>query len=197
MLISISSLTVFAVPYPIHYSGPLMMHSLLRPLLLLLAIPFLSSIGTAQQRDVSSAELQRITNEASYEFNNIKMYKDEAAWRGKTVAFSGYIQKTPVIAKTRGEYLQIAGNTANGAVNVVVFLDGPIPTTDNFGNPVPTITPGMDVRVFMQVRTVMNFVSEEGIMMSLPTGDALMIFSKDDYSMTHPVWASNALTRRR
>jgi hypothetical protein len=172
-----------------------MRRSMLRQLLLL--FPFFLSLLHAQPRDVSSSEIQRITNDASYDFNNIKMYKDEAAWRGKTVAFSGYIQKTPVIAKTKGEYLQIAGNTANGAVNVVVFLDGPIPTTDNFGNPVPTLSPGMDVWVFLQVRSVMNFVSETGVMMSLPTGDALLIFSKDDYSMTHPVWASSMLMRRR
>lgn len=174
-----------------------MLRLLPRPLLFLFAIAFIASSVAAQQRDVSAAELRRITNEASYEFNNLKMYKDEAAWQGKIVAFSGYIQKTPVIAKTRGVYLQISGNTANGAVNVVVFLDGPIPTSDNYGNPVPTITPGMDVRVFLQVRSLMNFTSESGVMMNLPTGDALLIFPKDDYSMTHPVWASSALIRRR
>jgi hypothetical protein len=146
-------------------------------------------------KSVASSDLQRITNDASYEFANIKMYKDEAAWRGKTVAFSGVIQKTPVIAKTRGEYLQIAGQTANGIVNVVVFLDAPIPTIDNYGNPVPTVTVGMDVRVFLQVKSLMNFTEETGVLMSLPTGDGLLIFSKDDYSMTNPIWASKLLTR--
>jgi hypothetical protein len=153
------------------------------------------STATAQQKSVSPTDLQRITNGASYEFSNLKMYKDEAQWRGKTVAFSGVIQKTPVIAKTKGEYLQIAGQTANGAVNVVVFLDAPIPTIDNYGNPVPTITPGMDVRVFLQVKALMNFTSESGYLLSLPTGDGLLIFSKDDYAMTNPVWASKLLTR--
>lgn len=150
---------------------------------------------SAQQKRVSSFDLQRITNEASYEFANLKMYKNETVWHGKTVAFSGVIQKTPVMAKTKDEYLQIAGQTANGAVNVVIFLDTPIPTINNYGNQVPTITPGMDVRVFLQVRSLMSFVSESGYVMSLPTGDGLLIFSKDDYSMTNPIWASKLITR--
>ena len=150
---------------------------------------------TAQISTVRSSELQRITSDASYEFCNLKMYKDEAAWRGKTVAFSGIIQKTPVIAKVKGEYLQITGQTANGVVNVVIYLDTPIPTVDNYGNPVPTITPGMDVRVFIQLKNCANFTSETGYLLNLPTGDGLFIFSKDDYSMTNPIWASKMLMR--
>ncbi len=149
----------------------------------------------AQKKSVATSDLQRISNDASYEFSNIKMYKDEGSWRGRTVAFSGIIQKTPVIAKTKGEYLQIAGQTTNGAVNMVVFLDSPIPTIDNYGNQVPTITAGMEVRVFVQINGLMNFTSESGYLLNLPTGDGLMIFSKDDYSMTNPIWASKFLMR--
>ncbi len=176
-----------------HYNRKEFMKSFLITILSICGI--MISTVTAQTSTVRSSELQRITNDASYEFCNLKMYKDEAAWRGKTVAFSGIIQKTPVIAKGKGEYLQISGQTANGVVNVVVYLDTPIPTVDNYGNPVPTVTPGMDVRVYIQLKNCANFTSETGYLMNLPTGDGLFIFSKDDYSMTNPIWASKMLMR--
>lgn len=155
----------------------------------------LTMLSPAQQRGVRSSEIQRITTEATYDFANIKMYKDEEAWRGKTVAFSGFIQKTPVIIRGKQQYLQVAEQTASGAVNVVIMLDAPIPTTENYGNPVPTITPGMEVRAFVQLTGLMNVTNEAGYLLNLPTGDGLLIFSKDDYSMTNPVWSSAMLRR--
>jgi hypothetical protein len=142
-----------------------------------------------------NTEIQRITNDASYEFSNIKMYKDEMIWRGKMIGFSGVIQKTPVIAKTKGLYLQVSGQTASGYVNVVVFLDSPLPLTDNYGNAVPLITAGMDIRIFVQLKELQNCISETGYVLNLPTADGLLIFSKDDYSMVKPLWISTYLRR--
>lgn len=139
------------------------------------------------------SDIGRISNDASYEFSNLKMYKDESVWRGKNVGFSGVVQKTPVIAKSKGPYIQVAGQTATGFVNVVIFLDSPLPTSDSYGNQVPLITPGMDVRVVVQLKGLQNFTEERGYVMSLPTADGLFIFSKDDYSMTNPLWSSKML----
>lgn len=145
-------------------------------------------LTTSLQSQVNRSDMARISNDASYDFSNLKMYKDEAAWRGKNIGFSGIVQKTPVIAKTKGPYIQVAGQTAAGFVNVVVLLDSPLPTADNYGNQVPLITPGMDVRVVVQLKGLQNFTEERGYVMSLPTADGIFIFSKDDYSMTNPLW---------
>jgi hypothetical protein len=165
-------------------------------------VPFLLLTQTAfpQQasEDYDNLAISKTLERAEIDFYNAQMYKDQQGWVGKTVVIYGSILAKPVILPEKKEYIQISGSSNSGEpVNVVAYLDSPLPTPRNVADQSPTVSKGVPLRIFGVLQKCRDLVDQSGYVRYLPAMECLLIYAGDDRSYTHPLWASQFFKRRR
>lgn len=154
------------------------------------------STTIAQSGRFDTYEIERIHSRADYSFHNRLMYASAKDWVGKTVTFRATIQARPVIIPDSRDYIQVAGqNSNNDPVNLVAYLDSPLPTENDYERRTPTVSRGQHVIVFGILGKPRDFVDEAGYVRFLPTMDLLVLYAIDDRDYTTPLWASRSLRR--
>ncbi len=158
--------------------------------MLFIAVPSILSAQTDTQ------SLDQLIGRASFEFSNEKMYRDEAAWKGKIVSVSGVYVPFPVVGRKRLPYIQIVNDGSYGPVNVVVYLDSPLPTTQSYGGAVPLLSTGESIRLVGEITGAENFVDRSGYWLYLPAMNAIAMYRLEDQNLRQPLWVSKAYRRQ-
>jgi hypothetical protein len=153
----------------------------------------------------STAEIRRIVDRASYEFSNESMYRDQKKWIGVTVVFQGSFQLRTDVLTIDKPYQQIRGqNSSADPVDVLVFADSPVLTSQNYGDIVtpqnrgdrrPGVSQGDQVRVIGIVQKCREVITRAGVVKVLPVLDLLLAFRLDDQEFRNPIWVSRDLRR--
>lgn len=152
--------------------------------------------AVAQSERFDTYEIERITSRADYNFTNRLMYASAKDWVGKTVTFRGTIAQRPVIIPDLRDYIQVSGqNSNNDPVNLVAYLDSPLPTQSGYEQRGPTVSRGQNVIVFGILGKPRDFVDENGYVRFLPTMDLLLIYSAEDRDLASPLWVGRSLRR--
>jgi len=150
----------------------------------------------AQSTALDTYQIKKIIDRADYTFANRLLYKDAQQWVGKTVMFRGTIVERPIIIPGEKLYIQISGrNNGGDVVNVVAFLDNPLPTPNTYAGNVTSISPGSRVSVYGMVQKPRDFVDESGYVRFLPTLDCLILYDFDDRDNERPLWTCMTLKR--
>ncbi len=161
-----------------------------------LALVFLGASAVAQSERFDTYEIERILSRADYSFTNRLMYASAKDWVGKTVTFRGTIVQRPVIIPDDREYIQVSGqNSNNDPVNLVAYLDTPLPTQSGYERRGPTVSRGQNVIVFGILGKPRDFVDESGYVRFLPTMDLLLLYSAEDRDYKAPLWVGRSLRR--
>ena len=174
---------------------------------LLLAASVIFNWSMCQQGggQASSAEIRRIVDRASDEFSNESMYRDQKKWIGVTVVFQGSFQLRTDVLTSDKPYQQFRGqNSSADPVDVIVFADSPVLTSQNYGDIVspqsrgdrrPGVSQGDQIRIIGIVQKCKEVITRTGIVRVLPVMDLLLAFRLEDQELRNPIWVSRDLGR--
>jgi hypothetical protein len=150
-------------------------------------------------------EIRRIVDRASFEFSNESMYRDQKKWIGVTVAFQGSFQLRTDVLSIDKPYQQVRGQNSSGdPVDVIVFADSPVLTSQNYGDVVSPqnrgdrragVSQGDQVRVFGIVQKCREVITRSGVVKVLPVLELLLAFRLEDQEFRNPIWVSRDLRR--
>jgi len=155
----------------------------------------LTAFAAGQGPDYDATALSAVVRQASFEFYNELLYRDEPAWKGRVISFSGYMVDRPAIGKGKSPYIQLMGNGVNGLISVIAQYDGKLPVKQVYGTDVPVVTTGQHLRFLAEIRTAENFLSVNGVWMYLPVVKLLAIYQQDDAELKRALWVSRELRR--
>jgi hypothetical protein len=156
----------------------------------------LAASAVAQSERFDTYEIEKIQGRADYNFTNRLMYASARDWIGKTVTFRGTIAQRPVIIPDNRDYIQVSGqNSNNDPVNLVAYLDTPLPTQSGYEQRGPIVSRGQNVIVFGILSKPRDFVDESGYVRFLPTMDLLLLYTAEDRDYKSPLWVSRSLRR--
>lgn len=155
----------------------------------------LTAFAAGQGPDYDATALSAVVRQASFEFYNELLYRDEPAWKGRVISFSGYMVDRPAIGKGKSPYIQLMGNGVNGLISVIAQYDGKLPVKQVYGTEVPVVTTGQHLRFLAEIRTAENFLSVNGVWMYLPVVKLLAIYQQDDAELKRALWVSRELRR--
>ena len=138
--------------------------------------------------------INRTIRQATFEFYNALIYKDQAAWTGRTVGVAGVYPGTGpsarVYARNENEFY-FAGMYNGRPISIVATLDHPLPMSKMFDKAVPLISPLQEIWIFGSIRGLENLMDDNGYSRAMPVMDCLLIYNKDDYSFRRPLWVSS------
>ncbi len=157
---------------------------------LVVALCLLPSALPAQESPFDLNALKAAVDSSSSDFTNAAFYQNGTPWIGRLVALSGTIAEVPVVGGHEGKFVQLSGNGAYGAVNVVATIDSPLPTKASYTGTVPLITKGQSVRVLARVLGVDDFYDANGFTLHLPVCSCLAIYFSDDVGLQRPIWGA-------
>jgi hypothetical protein len=174
-------------------------------LFLTLCIEFNWSMGQQGGGQTSTAEIRHIVDRASFEFSNESMYRDQKKWIGVTVTFQGsFLLRTDILTSDK-PYQQVRGqNSSNDPVDVLVFADAPVLTSQNYGDIASPqnrgdkrggVSQGDQIRVFGIVQKCREVITRAGVVKVLPVLDLLLAFRLEDQEFRNPIWVSRDLRR--
>jgi len=155
----------------------------------------LTATAAAQDPAYDAATLSSVIRQASFEFSNEQLYRDESAWNGKVISFTGYMVDRPAIGKGKSPYIQLTGNGVNGLINVFAQYDVKLPVKKVYDSEVPVVTTGQHLRFVAEIRKAENFLSVNGVWMYLPVVKLLAIYQQNDASMERALWVAKEFAR--
>lgn len=155
----------------------------------------LTATAAAQDPAYDAATLSSVIRQASFEFSNEQLYRDETAWNGKVISFTGYMVDRPAIGKGKSPYIQLTGNGVNGLINVIAQYDVKLPVKKVYDSEVPVVTTGQHLRFVAEIRKAENFLSVNGVWMYLPVVKLLAIYQQNDASMERALWVAKEFAR--
>lgn len=155
----------------------------------------LTATAAAQDPAYDAATLSSVIRQASFEFSNEQLYRDESAWNGKVISFTGYMVDRPAIGKGKSPYIQLTGNGVNGLISVIAQYDVKLPVKKVYDSEVPVVTTGQHLRFVAEIRKAENFLSVNGVWMYLPVVKLLAIYQQNDASMERALWVAKEFAR--
>lgn len=155
----------------------------------------LTATAAAQDPAYDAATLSAVIRQASFEFSNEQLYRDETAWNGKVISFTGYMVDRPAIGKGKSPYIQLTGNGVNGLISVIAQYDVKLPVKKVYDSEVPVVTTGQHLRFVAEIRKAENFLSVNGVWMYLPVVKLLAIYQQNDASMERALWVAKEFAR--
>lgn len=155
----------------------------------------LTATVAAQDPAYDAATLSAVIRQASFEFSNEQLYRDETAWNGKVISFTGYMVDRPAIGKGKSPYIQLTGNGVNGLISVIAQYDVKLPVKKVYDSEVPVVTTGQHLRFVAEIRKAENFLSVNGVWMYLPVVKLLAIYQQNDASMERALWVAKEFAR--
>lgn len=174
-----------------------MISRVLRSLPMYVLLPMLLPAQTEFTAD--EIAVKRTLERATNAFANYRMYGDVNKYIGMTVEFRGGVRQKPVVIPEKRDYLQISGNNNEGEyINVVAFVDAPLPTGRDYNAMTASgtlIVPDKQYRFVGIVGTCRDFVDRTGQVLFLPTFDLLLVYEADDQGYERPIWLSRTLRR--
>jgi len=147
-----------------------------------------------EDRTYDAEMINRTIKQASFEFYNALLYRNQSAWTGRTVGVVGMYPGTGPSARvyTRNENEFYFTGSYNGRpIAVVEVLDHPLPMSRIFDKAVPLISPLQEILIFGSIRGLENLMDDNGYSRAMPVIECLLIYDKDDYSFRRPLWVSS------
>ncbi len=163
---------------------------------LLLSVSLLTSIAFGQGYGSSTptADYSRITESASFEFSNPKMYMDQSEWVGKTVSFIGRFVTLPVITNDKRPFEQIAGEGGNAeVVDVIAFFATRPSFGGGYGDRGVSLSRGDKYRFFGTVQKCREVFTRDGFVRVLPVFTVSLIYPLSDQSFSRPLWVDPSI----
>lgn len=149
----------------------------------------------SEQKSPLQAEIESVKKKANYDVTNVKVMRKPSEWRGRTISLCGAVVIQPILGDVDNVF-ELRGTNDGFAINFIVHLDQPLPSQNNIGESIRTISPGKEIRVFGIVRGVEGYIGESGYRRELPVMDCLIIYDRNDFYMNRPLWISKDLERK-
>ena len=150
-----------------------------------------SAICQTKNGPLNNAFIKTTVEHASYNFSNEAMYWNEEQWVGKSVCVTGsFFNLRKSILHTNRRYEEFSGRNSNGeSVNFIVFFDAGSASGDQYRDTTQSaITNLSTVWVFGTVQKCVQAVSRNGTLKLIPVIDLQLVFRKDDYNFSHPIY---------
>lgn len=147
-----------------------------------------------EERSYDAEMINRTIKQASFEFYNALLYRDQSSWTGRTVGVSGMYPGNGPSARvyTRNENeFYFAGSYNGRPIALVAVLDHPLQMIRIFDKAVPLISPLQEILIFGSIRGLENLMDDNGYSRAMPVMEGLLIYDKDDYSFRKPLWVSS------
>jgi hypothetical protein len=147
-----------------------------------------------EDRTYDAEMINRTIKQASFEFYNALLYRDQSAWTGRTVGVLGKYPGNGPIARvytTNENEFYIDGSYNGRPIGIVAMLDHPLPMSRIFDKAVPLISSLQELLVFGSIRGLENLMDDNGYSRAMPVIEYLLIYDKDDYSFRKPLWVSS------